>query len=189
MEEMRNTQSAHRPCARRQAEGFSLIELLTVLAVAAVLLGIAAPSFGELIQNQKLNTAANDFLSAIQLTRSEAIRRGARVDLVPAGANWSAGWTVYIDENGDQQVNAGEQIIFTHAMVPAGMSVSSALTDQSPLYLAYTGTGRTRTNLAGGQQPQFGSFTFVLGNQKRKIILNALGRPRVCTPKAGDASC
>lgn len=173
----------------QRAAGFSLVELMTALAVAAFLLGLAIPSFAELIQNQKASATVNDFLSAIQLTRSEAIRRGMRVDLVPVGDNWATGWTIFMDEDGDQKVGAGEQIIYTHAPVPTGMSVSSAMTDQSPLYLAYTGTGRSRTNLAGGQQLQFGSFTFELGNQRRKIYLNALGRPRVCSLKPGEASC
>lgn len=175
--------------APQKGTGFSMVELMTVLAVAAILLGLAIPSFAELIQNQKASATVNDFLSAIQLTRSEAIRRGVRVDLVPVSDTWATGWTIFIDEDGDQKAGAGEQIIYTHAPVPPGMSVSSALTDQSPLYLAYTGTGRSRTNLADGQQPQYGSFTFELGNQRRKIVLNALGRPRVCSLKPGEASC
>ncbi|RJG00079.1 pilus assembly protein FimT [Noviherbaspirillum saxi] len=166
-----------------------MVELLTVLAVMAILLGIAAPSFGELIQSQKASSTVNDFLSSIQLARSEAIRRGVRVDLVPSGENWSAGWTVFVDEDNDQKPGPGEQVIFTHPSAPPDMVITSVLTDQSPLYLAYAATGRTRTNHAGGQQPQFGSFTFELGKQKRKIVLNALGRPRVCTPKAGEDNC
>ena len=175
--------------APQRGTGFSLVEMMTVLAVAAILLGLAIPSFVELIQNQKASATVNDFLSAIQLTRSEAIRRGVRVDLVPAGDTWATGWTIFIDEDGDQKVGAGEQVIYTHAPAPSGMSIISVMTDQSPLYLAYTGTGRSRTNLAGGQQPQYGSFTFELGNQRRKIVLNALGRPRVCSLKAGESNC
>lgn len=169
--------------------GFSLVELMVVILIAAVLAGMAVPAFGRLIDSQRLTSTANDFLASIQLTRSEAIKRGRRVDLVPAGANWSDGWIVLVDENGNQSFDAGETIIHQREPASNGISITSKLSDNSKPYIAYNGTGRTRTNAAGGQQFQSGAIVFELGDEKRRIVLNALGRPRICKPKAGESSC
>jgi type IV fimbrial biogenesis protein FimT len=58
--------------------GFSLVELMVTVAIAAILMAIAAPSFSIFIDNQKLLTTATEFYSAVNMTRSEAIKRGAQ---------------------------------------------------------------------------------------------------------------
>ena len=57
-------------------QGFTLVELMVTLAVAAIILAIAAPSFSQMIRDHRLITTANDFMGTMQLARSEAIRRG-----------------------------------------------------------------------------------------------------------------
>lgn len=168
--------------------GFSMIELMVVLAVTAILLAIGVPSFHELIRNQRLNVAVNAFFGAINLTRSEAIHRGARVDLVPAdGADWANGWVVFIDQNNNQLAEAGEQLILAHGPVNGQIAIKSAMTDSSKPYLAYNGTGRTRTN-ASSHAPQLGTISFFLETGIRRIKLNFSGRARTCNP-VQDKSC
>ncbi|MDB5761355.1 MAG: pilus assembly protein FimT [Herminiimonas sp.] len=167
-----------------------MVELMAILAIASVLLAIGVPSFRSLIQNQRMTTTVNDFFAAVNLARSEAIQRGARVDLVPAGdgTDWTRGWVVLIDRNGNQKADAGEQIIFSHGPAPKGMTIKSAFTDSKVQYLAYNGTGRTRTN-ANSQTPQLGSWSFALDNQARRIVINFVGRPRVCNPNIDTTTC
>ncbi len=173
----------------KHQHGFSLIELMVVLSIAAILLAAGVPSFRSLIQNQRMITTVNEFFAAINLTRSEAIQRGTRVDLVPAeAADWSKGWVVFIDENNNQKADMGEQIIFSHGPAPTGIAITSAFTDSQVKYLAYNGTGRTRTN-ASSQNPQFGHMLFTMGEQTRKIMINLLGRPRVCNPEVEKVTC
>lgn len=168
--------------------GYTLVEMMTVLAIAAVLLGMAVPGFQTLIRNQRLNTGVNSFAGAIHLTRSEAIRRSTRVDLVPAdGADWAQGWIVFVDQNDNQRVDAGESVIAHQGPAPRGMTIKSVLTDSSKLYLAYNGSGRTRTN-ASGQAPQLGTVSFFLDGGIRRIKLNFSGRARVCNPEQ-DKTC
>lgn len=169
--------------------GFSVVELLVVLAVAAILFAAAAPSFYSLIQRQRLSATANEFLAAVHLARSEAIRRAARVDLVPAkeGVEWSHGWTVFVDLNGNRKEDEGDQVILRHGPVPEGMTIKASFTDSRSQYLAYGSNGRTRTN-ASSQVPQTGSWLFSLGKQTRRIVINFAGRPRICNP-AVDAAC
>jgi type IV fimbrial biogenesis protein FimT len=176
------------PAPRRK--GFSLIELMAVLAISAILLAIGVPSFRTMIQKQRITTATNDFFAAIHLARSEAVQRGRRVDLVPTdpGGDWAKGWIVFVDNNNNQRADLGEQVIFTSGAAAHGIVIQAKLTDSSVQYVAYNGTGRTRTN-KNSETPQFGTFSFKLDSQNRKIILNMLGRPRLCNPDIDKATC
>jgi len=170
--------------------GFSLIELGAVLAIASIMLTIGVPSFRSLIQSQRITTVTNEFFVAINLTRAEALQRGGRVDLVPkdVAGDWSKGWVVFVDENNNQRPDAGERLIFSHDSVSKGFSIAASLTDSKVQYLAYDGSGRSRTN-ASGEQTQFGTLTFKLDDQVRKIKLNFLGRPRICNPATDPSTC
>jgi type IV fimbrial biogenesis protein FimT len=171
-----------------RARGFSLVELMTVLAIAAILLGIGVPGFRSLIQNQRVIAATNDFFAAINLARSEAMQRGARVDLVPAdGKNWNNGWVIFIDGNDDQMPEAGETLVFAHGPVTDGLTITSSFTDSSKKYLAYNASGRSRTN-SSSFSPQLGTVSLALDRHVRRIKINFLGRPRVCDP-SHDSAC
>jgi type IV fimbrial biogenesis protein FimT len=172
----------------RKPAGFTVVELLVVLAISMILLMIGVPSFDALIKNQKVTTVANDFFMAINLTRTEAIRRGARVDLVPSdGGDWTNGWTIFVDRNNNQFPDPGEEIIFSHEKISDGLTLKSVMTDSSKQYLAYNGTGRTRTN-SSSQSPQFGTISFTLDKKVTRIKLNFAGRPRICNPDT-DHTC
>ncbi len=86
----------------KRADGFTLVELMITLAVAAIVLSFAVPSFTETIKANRLTVATNDYVAAVNLARSEAIRRGVRVNVeavVPgvAGNEWGGGWRVAIE--------------------------------------------------------------------------------------------
>lgn len=162
-----------------KSAGVTLIELLTVLAILTILLGVGIPGFQSLLQSQRLTTTTNGLFAAVHLARSEAIQRGARVDLVPAGdgTDWKNGWVVFIDENADHKVNDQEKIVFTQGAVPQGIDITSNFTDND---VTYTGTGRSRTN---------GSLFLEQGARSRRTVtINLLGRARVCNPDA-DSTC
>jgi len=79
----------------RYASGFTLIELMVSLAVASILLSFALPSFRSYIQDQRVRAGAESFFSALNLARSEAIKRNAAVTLAPrSGTDWSQGWKI-----------------------------------------------------------------------------------------------
>lgn len=61
--------------------GFTLIELMVTVAVVAVLVSLAMPSFTTVINNNRLTSQANELVSALQTARSEAVRRNASVTL------------------------------------------------------------------------------------------------------------
>ncbi|MFJ9452561.1 GspH/FimT family pseudopilin [Herbaspirillum sp. NPDC101397] len=175
--------------AMRQA-GFTLPELLIVLAIVGVLLAAGMPGLRSYTQSQQLAGAANAFLGALNLSRSEAIRRGGRVDLAPRdGVNWENGWVVFVNKPADanRQFDAGDELIYSHDRLPAGMVVTTTLTDKSAPYIAYNGNGRTRNNMSD-RAPLWGSWQFSLDGRSRLVRLGILGRARICNP-ADDRSC
>lgn len=77
--------NANRPTpAAQRSRGFTLIELMVTITVAAVLLTIALPSFVNTTLNSKLRATANNLSAAVMLSRSEAIKRNAATQLCPS---------------------------------------------------------------------------------------------------------
>src|SRR5690606_4998127 len=88
--------------------GFTLLELMFALTVLGILLGIAVPSFITLTQNSRVTTQTNELVSAHNLARSEAIRRGAPApgEAVEAASGFAGGWCVYVGAGGcDEAAN------------------------------------------------------------------------------------
>lgn len=71
---------------KHPASGFTLIELLVTLAVAAILLAIGVPGLRNILLTNRLATTANEVVAALNLARSEAIKRNARVDFNADGS-------------------------------------------------------------------------------------------------------
>src|SRR5262245_17474788 len=91
--------------------GFTLMELMVVLALVAVLMGIAVPNFREFSRNHRLTATANDLVSSLARARNEAIKRQLPVAMCatanPNGTppNCSNGaytaWVVWVDADND----------------------------------------------------------------------------------------
>jgi len=107
-----------------------MVELMVTVAVLAILVTLAAPSFANLINSNRLVGAANDIVAALQVARMEAIRRGQSVVICPstdgascAGANWSR-MIVFSDRNGNRAVNAPQDVVLRDiTLTAAGMQV------------------------------------------------------------------
>ncbi len=169
--------------------GFSLIELLAGVVIVMLLASLSAAGFAPVLDRFRLSVASGDFREALAVARNEAIRRGQRVDLLPAVAgNWSAGWIVVIDANNNQMADAGELVLRQRERPDSRVSVSAALRDGSRAYLAFDPSGRPRS-AESAMLPQFGSLTFRAGDQRRKVIINFLGRARLCDPDRDPAAC
>lgn len=100
--------------------GFTLIELMITISVAAIILSLAVPSFNFLVLNNRLTTDINRLVTSFNLARSEAVKRGVRVEVAASdGADWRNGWVVWIDANGDGVLDAGEEIAVEQALNPS----------------------------------------------------------------------
>ena len=177
---------------RAMAAGFSLVEVLVALALAAILLGVAMPNLQPLIARWQLRTATADLQNAIDLTRSQAIGRGRIVLLAPldpAGVAWEQGWSIFADSNGNRRHDPGEPLFGHHGPVAGGIAISANLTSAAPpLVLAYNGAGRS-CSPDNGLAAQWGTLTLKQGQDLRRIKINMLGRLRVCDPALEPADC
>lgn len=144
----------------RHAGGFTLVELAITLVVLAVLLGMASPLFTGLINGNRLTGNANELITAMQIARSEAVRRnvpasfcqssnGTSCSAAPA-AGWD-GWLVFADDDGDNVVDAAEivrsGIIEDPIQVIASPSVTNATIIFRPDGLAYAGNTLLDANM------------------------------------------
>lgn len=117
--------------------GFTLIELMVVLAVAAVVLSLGVPGFTDFRRNSRMTAVANDFLGSIQSARSEAIKRQVPVAVCPSenpdaeDAECSdgtfVGWIVFVDGDNDCLRDVGDP---EQAVVRTGARIDR---DASPL--------------------------------------------------------
>lgn len=99
---------------RSKHAGFTLVELMIVVAVVAILTAIGLPSFSATIRANRIATRTNALIAAVSLARSEAVRSNvaaglcARATDTTCGVNWDNGWLVFTDTNGDGAPSASE---------------------------------------------------------------------------------
>jgi len=173
-------------------QGFTLIELMIVVILIAIGAALAAPSFSNIIRESRLTTQANNLLAAIQLARSEAVRRGVQVTLRRNGninQNWSSGWQVFTDWDADGQFDGNINVTDCSAdsqdcllraaeQLSDGMSLRTGNTYAT--WLAFAPTG-----LPVGSGGGLGNDTFRLcdarseTNFSRALVINNTGRPTI----------
>ncbi|MCR6650532.1 MAG: GspH/FimT family pseudopilin [Cellvibrionaceae bacterium] len=93
--------------------GFTLIELMVVIIIAAILLTIAVPSFSSLIKRNNVDSLQSKLSSALATARTEAASRNRIITICASNAgqtacddNWSNGWIVFEDNDGDGVIDA-----------------------------------------------------------------------------------
>lgn len=97
-----------------KTSGFTLIELLVAIAVFGILIGLAAPQLHNFMRDNRMTSQFNNFVTALQLTRSEAVRRNAHVILCGSSnqttcntSAWESGWIIFVDGTNDYFTNPG----------------------------------------------------------------------------------
>lgn len=137
--------------------GFTLIELMVTVALAAVLVTIGLPAMGDFVRNSRLTATVNDFIAATTIARSEAVKRRTPVTVCAsddslasspacdkgAGTVWEDGWLVFVDADGDAVVDTGEEILQRQGPLTEQLSIraNAALTE----YVSFSGVGETRS--------------------------------------------
>jgi type IV fimbrial biogenesis protein FimT len=95
---------------RATARGFTLIELMIVVLIAAILLAIGLPNMTDFIAEQRVRSTASDITSEIMFARAKAVEMSRRVIMEKLGAGWDQGWRIYVDVNNSGAYEAGTDI-------------------------------------------------------------------------------
>jgi type IV fimbrial biogenesis protein FimT len=174
--------------------GFTLIELMTILAVASVLLTVATPALQQFVNNSRQTGAINDFISSLHIARNTAITTNARVTMCASagGLNceavaWNDGWIVFTDQNSNRQVDAGETIVGTSV----GNSSLMIQSGQFPSFLMYRPSGRAMTASVTGNVGQFTICDRRGADHAKAVIMDLSGRPQISkySMTGGALSC
>ena len=173
--------------------GFTLIELMVTLAIAAILLTVGVPNFREFIERNRISSTTNMLVGALQLARSEAIKRGNNPVILcksnSAGTacntsgDWKDGWLLYADKNADKSFTAGtDELIRRYDAMPK-LAITTGSSFQC--WIGFSANGHPEgggTNCAGGLVGN-GTFSICAASttatkRGRSIVVNKIGRIR-----------
>jgi len=115
-------ESSHMPTPLQS--GFTMIELMVVVAIVATLTALAAPSFTPMLERWRARQAVEEMTATLYFARSEGVKRGGSVviqksgntaDCTLAATNtaWGCGWRVFFDADADGIQDAGEPTLQT----------------------------------------------------------------------------
>lgn len=119
-----------RPLMRTAAMGFTMLELLVVVAILAILLSVMGSGMSEMVAGQQLKAATFALHSTLNMARSEALTRNASVTVDPVGGDWGRGWTV---------TESGGVVLQRHGAYPRILLIG-------PARVIFSGDGRPDTN-------------------------------------------
>ncbi|MBI2728980.1 MAG: GspH/FimT family pseudopilin [Polaromonas sp.] len=180
--------------------GFTLLEVVVVMAIIAIMTALAAPGIIGLIQSNSVASNVNTFMADIRFARSEAVRRGGAVVMCrsddpeaaaptcgtgsgPGNNGWVSGWIIFEDRDGSQNyTSAGDQAQLLKVQGPI-VNLDS-IVEASSTKFQFTATGRMK-NLTSATSLQFGSN--MPNTRQRVVCVNGSGRVRIAGD--GTASC
>ncbi|MDD2892711.1 MAG: GspH/FimT family pseudopilin [Halothiobacillaceae bacterium] len=101
----------------KHEQGYTLLELMMTIAILAILIAVGIPSFQAFIASTQLTTQTNNILTALSITRTQAIKNNTRATLCTSdngiqctSTPWHDGWLIYVDSNQNSALDLGEEI-------------------------------------------------------------------------------
>lgn len=166
---------------RRAGHGFTLIELMITIAIMAVLLTVASPSFLNVVLGNRLNSSANNLVASATLARSEAIKRNKQMRMCVSSngttctaGGWEQGWivTCKTTNNIDCDGVGPDWLVLRHQAAADG---GLRITDTNPgavtsISFDPSGVGATQASLKVCRE------TPSVGSQERMVTITATGR-------------
>ena len=104
---------------RLKGHGFTVIELMVCMVIIVITLLVAVPGFEQWQAKRRMDAAIHALQQDLLAARSQAILLGAEVVACPGNTNtgcrndsdWSPGWIVFHDVNGDREFGPGEEVM------------------------------------------------------------------------------
>lgn len=121
----------------KHAHGFTLVELLITILVAALLLSLAIPAFNSFVENNRIVSSTNELVSALAVARNGAIHRRDTVTLCSSAdtaaatptcagsASWETGWIAFTDRNANAIIDGTDVLLRVWEAIPAGHTITA----------------------------------------------------------------
>jgi type IV fimbrial biogenesis protein FimT len=170
---------------RRGFKAFTLIELLTIVAIVGVLASIAMPRFIELVNNNRMTTQFNELIASLSYARSEAIKRNMSVTVCKSndgsmcGGDWHNGWIVFVDKDKNGVVDATDELLSKYGALTAGSLLTFARNR-----VTYSNKG-----LAIGYTGKFLLCDSRGNNYRKGLVVSNTGRVRQTVSSDSLANC
>jgi type IV fimbrial biogenesis protein FimT len=160
---------------------FTLIEMMIVIALIAIVAGIAAPNLSMFTKNSALSGASEELLNTLGYAKSEAIKRGGSISIcnsanpsadqptcITGTPNWQTGWIMFVDADGDMSFDTGETLL----------QITQPLKNVDQITVNNNQKAvRFRSVVLAGSSDT--TFTFCnSGATERKVIIDKVGRIR-----------
>ena len=173
-----------RSMRRSRQAGFTLVELMVIVAIIAILMAMAAPLFERTVASSRLTSKTNDVVLALKMARSEASRTGVpmAVRSVAGSAVFSGGWQVYPNAAGDG-AEKEDDVDYLHVTEAApGLVSVNRVTFDGTTYTDWSGANgeslvfnaRGRTTLS-----YFRICSGLSGAPGRVVVVTAVGKVSV----------
>jgi type IV fimbrial biogenesis protein FimT len=184
---------------RRQRQGgFTLIEIVVVVAILGILIAIAMPSFTSTIRRFRADAIRDDLMASLQIARSESIRVGLPITIARtpnagtcAAANagdWSCGWQIFQDINNNNVFDAATEILIQESTVRPGFSVTE--TSTAPVNFAIANRwGQFSTTQIFVTAPIISGTTTASDPSANAVCLGAGGRVIQTKQSSGNVTC
>lgn len=179
------------PSKSTARRGYTIIELMLGITVMSILLAVAVPSFLDTVRRNRLVAHNNEFISGLNLARSEALKRGGSVTVCASAdqatcsgvTDWSTGWIVFsdLDADGDKDPDPDGD-----PTTPDGDGMLQTMGAGPPEYtLNATNRGFVRFGPSGTAAAGLEVFNLVrtgcVGNYARRISVSMVGRVSTTT--------
>ena len=153
---------------RDRVRGFTIMELMVVMAIVGVLASFAVPAMRDMVLSARLRTAVSDLYSTLVFARAEAIKRNANIVITPVGGDWRSGWNV----------TSGATVLKTQD------ALLSTLDSLGGTAITYRGNGRVTVAA---------TFVFAFTTEypslaARCVRIDASGRPNTTSDTDGNAA-
>jgi len=119
-----------------QSRGFTIIEAVITVLIAAIFLAAAVPSYYALIQNNKVAMTTNKLSAAFNMARMEAVKRGVKVTVCSAAnsslsscgttTQWVNGWIIFTDANNNDTIDSNNDLTYVSEAVPKGVAITAS---------------------------------------------------------------
>jgi len=165
--------------------GFTLIELMVTLALAAILLTLAAPSLQTLLANQRLSASASNLMTTIMQARSTALQYNQRVIAQPldgssnSAGTWRSGWRIYRDANQNSTFDDGtDTLVLIQEALPDGITLAKISGTNN--FIGYNGSGFLAS--INGSDNSTWKISSNATTRVKYLIIERSGRARLCDP-------